>query len=145
MRHDNIEVRSFIRLDSPIKTETNGDSLWTAKARSVDIHDIEICGFVDYENNYFSISVNAYLPDDWDSKVDGLVYTDKGWIKSFREGFGEQFPQFKQLVNFYHLHYSELGMQGDNFVNVELIVSGKDEIDAALAIFKDMGIPVKQP
>jgi hypothetical protein len=54
---------------------------------------------------------------EWDTNTDGLIYTDPTWIESFRNcmatlGFSEAALQ--------DIDYSEAGMQGSNYVSMDV-------------------------
>jgi hypothetical protein len=62
--------------------------------------------------------LRAYFdPAEWDTNTDGLIYTDPTWIESFRNcmatlGFSEAALQ--------DIDYSEQGMQGSNYVSMDV-------------------------
>ena len=47
--------------------------------------------------------------DSWNVDEDGLIYTDPLFLENIREAFGTD-----------DIHYSEQGMQGDNFVSFDI-------------------------
>jgi hypothetical protein len=60
-----------------------------------------------YKGTYYG-SMNAYfLPEEWDTTKDGLIYTDRTFEKGVRDTLRR--AGFKYASN---LHYSEQGMQG---------------------------------
>ena len=92
---------------------TNGKGYWSRTAKAVRIVDMRL-GYVSDEKDFGELCV-YFNTEDWDVNVDGLIYTDK---------------QFKQDLNAFLLaqglpavEYSEQGMQGDNYVSLD--VEGK--------------------
>jgi hypothetical protein len=62
--------------------------------------------------------LRAYFDSaEWDTDNDGLIYTDKVWMSGFREcmktlGFSDAAVE--------DISYSEAGMQGDNYVSMDV-------------------------
>jgi hypothetical protein len=75
--------------------------------------------------------LRAYFdPQEWDTDKDGLIYTDPAWMQSFRNcmatlGFSEAALQ--------DIDYSEQGMQGDNYVSMDV---GGDFIRECEALYR---------
>ena len=97
---------------------TSGDGYWSTVAKAVEIVDMRL-GYVDEDKEFGELCV-YFNTDTWDVEKDGLIYTDR---------------QFKQdLMDFVTAHglvvdlcYSEQGMQGDNYVSLDV---GKDFLDS---------------
>lgn len=88
--------------------------LWSAgNGRKVKIYALELEG-VDEEDFEYG-TLNAYFTlKSWDPDKHGLIYTDDKFLKEFRK-----------LLNSIGLpgrnvYYSEQGMQGDNYVNMDV-------------------------
>ena len=102
---------------------TAGDGYWSNVAKAVEITDMQL-GYVSDELDFGELCV-YFNTDTWDVNKDGLIYTDS---------------QFKQdLMRFITAHglvvdlsYSEQGMQGDNYVSLDV---GKDFLDSWAAKF----------
>lgn len=102
---------------------TSGDGYWSNVAKAVEITDMRL-GYVSDEGDFGELRV-YFNTDTWDVNTDGLIYTDK---------------QFKiDLMQFLTVHnlvvdlcYSEQGMQGDNYVSLDV---GKDFLDSWAAKF----------
>ena len=94
---------------------TSGTGYWSGAEKAVTIVDIKLGGGTQWEGEadifgelrvYFDI-------DTWDVETDGLIYTDRLFIK--------------QLQKFLTAHglpgddvcYSEQGMQGDDYVSLD--------------------------
>lgn len=89
-------------------TQTNGIGFWTGVRKKVNIHSIEID---DGEMKaYFNVK-------DWDETVHGLIYTDEGWLESFKNELVKIGVSSKIVAD---VGYSEYGMQGENFVSLNV-------------------------
>lgn len=89
---------------------TNGLGYWSRAVKAVRIVDMRL-GYVSDEGDFGELCV-YFNTEDWDVNKDGLIYTDK---------------QFKAELNaFLVAHglgtadYSEQGMQGDNYVSLDV-------------------------
>jgi hypothetical protein len=102
---------------------TSGDGYWSNVAKAVEIVDMQL-GYVSDELDFGELRV-YFNTDTWNVNTDGLIYTDK---------------QFKiDLMQFIEAHglvvdlcYSEQGMQGDDYVSLDV---GKDFLDSWAAKF----------
>jgi len=103
--------------DQPVnfRTQTNGRGLWSATEKFVSINRVRLA-YLDDDGDFGEL--RAYFdPREWDTDNDGLIYTDKAWMLGFREcmmtlGFGEAALQ--------DIDYSEAGMQGSNYVSMDV-------------------------
>lgn len=97
------------------RTQTNGRGYWSSKRKFVTINRIELA-WVDDEGEFGEL--RAYFdPAEWDVDNDGLIYSDPLWKYSF--------AQCMQTLGFsdnaiMHISYSEQGMQGDNYVSMDV-------------------------
>jgi hypothetical protein len=89
---------------------TNGKGYWSRTAKAVRIVDMRL-GYVSDERDFGELCV-YFNTADWDVNTMGLIYTDK---------------QFKQELNaFLAQHglpaaeYSEQGMQGEDYVSLDV-------------------------
>lgn len=109
---------------SKVIFNTVGDGYWSNTAKSVEIVDMRL-GYVDEEDLEYGELRVYFNTDTWNVNTDGLIYTDS---------------QFKvDLQNFVKLHglavdlcYSEQGMQGDDYVSLDV---GKEFLDSWSAKF----------
>jgi hypothetical protein len=75
--------------------------------------------------------LRAYFdPAEWNVDNDGLIYTDQAWMSNFREwmytlGFSDAALD--------DIDYSEQGMQGDNYVSMDV---GSDFIRECDALYR---------
>ena len=95
--------------------------LWSNVAKAVRIVDMKI-GYIDDDfepgkHPTFGELRVYFDTDTWDVREDGLIYTDRGFLKELRE-----FLDAHGLVG-KDVSYSEQGMQGDDYVSLD--VGGK--------------------
>jgi len=94
---------------------TAGDGLWSTKASAVTITNMVI-SYVDEEKEFGELRV-YFDTRTWNTNVDGLIYTDKLFQQELRiflvsQGFSEGAA--------YTAGYSEQGMQGDDYVSLDI-------------------------
>jgi hypothetical protein len=104
--------------------KTSGDGLWgeSNKPKEVKISKIE------WETNNLGeddteTSVRIYFTKkSWDTNKDGLIYTDRGFIKEVKELFVSMQKEGKlpMKLPFADIGYSEQGMQGYNYIHTVL-------------------------
>ncbi len=103
-----------------IQFKTNGTGYWSKVKKKVTITDMvvrEYCcdyqmGVIDFPN--FGELRVFFDIKDWDVNEDGLIYTDKQFLKELRD-----------FLNNHGLpgdgvHYSEQGMQGNDYVSLDI-------------------------
>jgi len=97
---------------------TAGDGYWSNVSKSVEITDMQL-GYVSDEGDFGELCV-YFNTDTWNVNVDGLIYTDSQFKQDLM-----QFVKQQGLV--VDLCYSEQGMQGDNYVSLDV---GKEFLDS---------------
>jgi hypothetical protein len=97
---------------------TAGDGLWSNVSKSVEIIDMQL-GYVSDEGDFGELCV-YFNTATWDVDVDGLIYTDSGFYADLQQ-------YIKQQGLVVDLCYSEQGMQGDNYVSLDV---GQDFLDS---------------
>ena len=90
---------------------TCGDGYWSTVAKAVRIVDMRL-GYVNDERDFGELCV-YFNTDDWDVDKDGLIYTDSAFINDLRD-----FLITQELSD--DCDYSEQGMQGDNYVSLDV-------------------------
>jgi hypothetical protein len=96
-------------------THTNGQGYWSTVSGCVKIDRVRLA-YLDDDGEFGEL--RAYFdPAEWDTDKDGLIYTDSAWIESFINcmatlGFSEAALQ--------DIDYSEQGMQGANYVSMDV-------------------------
>ena len=94
-----------------VKFSTNGKGYWSRTAKTVEIVDMRL-GYVADDKEFGELRV-YFNTEDWDVNVDGLIYTDKQFYADLQEFIKQQ-----GLV--VDLCYSEQGMQGDDYVSLDV-------------------------
>lgn len=94
---------------------TNGNGLWSDVERAVRIVDMVLDIGTEYEDDKtifgeFRVYFNT---EDWDTSKDGLIYTDKGFMRELREFLTAHGLPGEDVS------YSEQGMQGDDYVSCD--------------------------
>jgi hypothetical protein len=97
---------------------TSGDGYWSNVAKPVEITDMRL-GYVNDELDFGELRV-YFNTATWNVNTDGLIYTDSLFKIDLMKFVTEQ-----GLV--VDLCYSEQGMQGDNYVSLDV---GKDFLDS---------------
>ena len=95
---------------------TCGNGYWSNVAKPVQITDMRVA-YVNDEKDFGELRV--YFDKSWNVYEDGLIYTDRGFMVDLRN-----FLTMHGLDNL-DVDYSEQGMQGDNYVSLDV---GKDFI-----------------
>lgn len=107
-----------------IVANTNGKGLWTNDAKPVLINKIEL-GYTSIEyypedpvngelRAYFDPSGYGY--GSWNVRAYGLIYTDKLWLREFKKELQKLGFSLKAVRD---IHYSEQGMQGEDYVSMD--------------------------
>ena len=102
---------------------TSGDGYWSDVAKPVEIVDMRL-GYVSDEGDFGELCV-YFNTDTWDVEKDGLIYTDSQFYEDL-----QAFIKQQGLV--VDLCYSEQGMQGEDYVSLDV---GKDFLDSWNAKF----------
>jgi hypothetical protein len=89
---------------------TNGKGYWSRAVKAVRITDLRL-GYVSDEKDFGELCV-YFNTKDWDVNVDGLIYTDKQFLKELNA--------FLVAQGLCAAEYSEQGMQGDNYVSLDV-------------------------
>ena len=90
---------------------TSGDGYWSNVAKAVEITDMQL-GYVSDDGDFGELRV-YFNTDTWNVNEDGLIYTDSKFKTDLQEFIKEQ-----GLV--VDLCYSEQGMQGDDYVSLDV-------------------------
>ena len=89
---------------------TAGDGYWSRTAKSVEVVDMRL-GYVADDKDFGELCV-YFNTADWDVNVDGLIYTDSEFLHELNAFLVEQ--------GLCAVSYSEQGMQGDNYVSLDV-------------------------
>lgn len=97
---------------------TSGDGYWSNVAKPVEVTDMRL-GYVNEDRDFGELRV-YFNTDTWNVDADGLIYTDRQFYVDL-----QKFIKEHGLV--VDLCYSEQGMQGDDYVSLDV---GKDFLDS---------------
>ncbi len=98
---------------------TCGDGYWSDVAKPVQITDMRVA-YVNDEKDFGELRV-YFNTKFWNVEQDGLIYTDRNFLAELRE-----FLNTHKLAGA-DVDYSEQGMQGSNYVSLDV---GKAFLDA---------------
>ncbi len=90
---------------------TDGSGYWSNVAKAVEIVDMYVC-CVSEDKDFGELRV-VFNTDTWDVNTDGLIYTDR----QFKIDLMQFITQHGLIVD---LCYSEQGMQGDDYVSLDI-------------------------
>jgi hypothetical protein len=109
-------------------TRTDGGSYWSSVAKTVRINRVELAHTSD-QGNFGEL--RAYFDTrDWDVESDGLIYSDAGWIRSFRSCMATLQFSVQALAD---ITYTEQGMQGNNYVSLDV---GQDFLTQCTPLYR---------
>ena len=94
-----------------VKFSTDGTGYWSRTVKTVEIVDMRL-GYVADDKEFGELRV-YFNTDTWDVNTDGLIYTDKQFYADL-----QAFIKQQGLV--VDLCYSEQGMQGDDYVSLDV-------------------------
>jgi hypothetical protein len=97
---------------------TAGDGLWSNVSKDVEVINMQL-GYVSDEGDFGELCV-FFDTASWDVDVDGLIYTDSGFYADLQQ-------YIKQQGLVVDLCYSEQGMQGNNYVSLDV---GQEFLDS---------------
>jgi hypothetical protein len=91
------------------------NGLWSQVAKTVQVLQVKLA-YVNDECDFGEL--RAYFnTSTWDCDQDGLIYTDGIWLNEFR-ALMRSLGFTRNAVN--DISYSEQGMQGDNYVSMDV-------------------------
>jgi len=110
------------------RTQTNGRGYWSSTAKLVTVNRVRLA-YLDDDGEFGEL--RAYFdPKEWNVDNDGLIYTDQAWMSNFREWMNTLGFSDAALDD---IDYSEQGMQGDNYVSMDV---GSDFIRECDALYR---------
>lgn len=103
-----------------IQFKTDGSGWWSNVKKTVTILDMEVeesswdyqQGEIDFPD--FGELMVVFDLDTWNTDTDGLIYTDKRFLKELRAFLNSHGLPGNDVS------YSEQGMQGDNYVSLDV-------------------------
>ena len=93
------------------KLDTAGDGYWSDVSKPVQVTKLSL-GYVADDEDFGELRV--HFDKTWDVRKDGLIYTDSLFLVMLREKLAEC------GFNAAGVDYSEQGMQGDNYVSLDV-------------------------
>jgi hypothetical protein len=91
---------------------TDGSGYWSRVQKTVQIVDMRV-PYINDERDFGELRV-YFDTKDWDVNTDGLIYTDRQFERELQAFLDAQGLQGRDVS------YSEQGMQGDNFVSLDV-------------------------
>jgi hypothetical protein len=94
---------------------TSGDGYWSGVSKQVSVTGIDIA-YLNREENFAELRI-YFDRRTWITERHGLIYTDKGFLKEFRDALvaaGYTVSAAKDV------EYSEQGMQADDYVSCDV-------------------------
>lgn len=110
------------------KLDTAGDGLWSDVSKPVQVTKLSL-GYVNDEEDFGELRV--HFDKGWDVRKDGLIYTDSLFLVMLREKLND--CGFAGA----DVDYSEQGMQGDNYVSLDV---GKDFLGSWFAVVDKVAV-----
>jgi len=98
---------------------TSGNGYWSREERAVTVTNIKL-GYVSDELDFGELCV-YFNKKTWDVNKHGLIYTDRLFLRELRAFLDAQGLPGADV------DYSEQGMQGDNYVSLDI---GEDFLSA---------------
>lgn len=97
-------------------TLTDGKGYWSKAVKTVLINRVQL-SYISDEGDFGEL--RAYFSrKDWDINIDGLIYSDMMWKHSFLTCMENVMGFSPDAI--LDLSYSEQGMQGDNYVSMDV-------------------------
>ena len=91
---------------------TNGNGYWSNKRKAVEITGLQL-SYTNDELDFGELRV-FFNTNTWDTHKDGLIYTDKQFMRELKELLTVQGFDASDV------DYSEQGMQGDTYVSCDV-------------------------
>ena len=107
-----------------VTMHTAGDGYWSNTAKAVEVVDMRV-PYINDEKDFGELRV-YFNTKTWDVNEEGLIYTDSLFLSQLREFCSVQGLDGNDI------EYSEQGMQGDDFVSLDV---GKNFLDSWAAKF----------
>ena len=97
------------------QTQTNGKGYWTLFEQAVTVVRVQLA-YINDEGDFGEL--RAYFDTrTWDIDRVGLIYSDPCWISEFR-GLMKSLGFTRKACE--DIHYSEQGMQGEDYVSMDV-------------------------
>lgn len=103
------------------KLSTDGSGYWSRQAKPVKCLSLQVGSATlsdDTKKVDFAELRVFFDPESWNVKKDGLIYTDRQWLKELRAYLTDKLKFSTGAVR--AMDYSEQGMQGNNYVSLDV-------------------------
>ena len=110
--HTDWDVKDNDTRPAIITLKTSGRGYWSDVSKPVGVTALML-GYVNEDNSFGELRVH-FNTDTWRPDRDGLIYTDEGFIAGLRTYLDSLGFPGKDI------DYSEQGMQGDNYVSMDV-------------------------
>lgn len=107
-------------------TSTAGGGYWSNVVKTIRINRVELA-WVSDDRDFGELRV-YFDRQDWDVDQDGLIYSDMGWKHTFLTCMENEFGFSPDAI--LDVSYSEQGMQGDDYVSMDVGEQFITECDA---------------
>lgn len=97
-------------------TKTDGGGYWSTVVKTVRVNRVELA-YISDDNEFGELRV-YFNTQDWNVESDGLIYSDMGWKHSFLTCMENEFGFSPDAI--LDVSYTEQGMQGDNYVSMDV-------------------------
>jgi hypothetical protein len=105
-------------METTIILNTDGRGLWSRQSKPVTVTGIDcIITKMEDEDRLFGELMVRFDTASWDTDKDGLIYTDDQFLKELHT-FLKSLGFSNEASN--DVSYSEQGMQGDNYVSLDV-------------------------
>lgn len=109
-------------------TRTDGQGYWSTAAKTVRINRV-IVASVSNDGEFGEL--RAYFDmQDWNVESDGLIYSDKAWMRSFSSCMATLGFSVQALSD---ITYTEQGMQGESYVSLDV---GRDFLTQCTSLYR---------
>ena len=111
---------------------TDGNGLWSREKKEVKIYKINILFYHSDSRTGYTGELAAYFNKrSWQLSKHGLIYTDKLWLREFRNNLKTLGFSDKAVKS---VEFSEQGMQGDNYVSLDAGTAFMSEWDEKMGL-----------
>lgn len=99
---------------------THGNGWWSCEKRKIT-HSKAAINYYGNDNDLSKLTYAElrvfFSKKDWDVKKHGLIYTDRAWLRELK-AYLKSVGFTNKAAN--DVDYSEQGMQGDNYVSLDI-------------------------
>lgn len=116
MDHEDVDL-NFLELQCSISTD--GSGRYSATKKSIRIHRI-LHSFHKLEDEFYGEARVYFDNRDWNTNINGLIYTDEQFLKHLRLSYSDLGMQDRDTLG---INYSEQGMQSTDYVSLDINTS----------------------